>query len=471
MSRDRCRVLWVAASLAGALLGVAGSRPVFPQSITYDGKGVHLADVLAHLEERTGYEFIPQSLGPEIETARKDFVLKDVPLAQTLETVSRSFGVEFFSLDSTGFRVTPLKPWDGGETPAGPYRVRIAPPSANSDADTATMALLFMGKEEQELERISHLGDDFRIVDNFGRPLLDPATLPRRSASQARVQLLEYRQRLLLTLPDQRAVRIRSIKGSLVRFRKVTPLRIAVPLDSTAPKNVKQEGVDIEVEPFRQTGRNLTVTSRVITPEGMDLVGRGLSREIKPYLEDADGRVYRHFTSRVEREAREGMLVREQSSRFERLEGKPANLVFDLWVREDPSERLPFRLPGVALPDRFGGSEPKPEQRPFYHKDGGTLVLQVLDRAGKPIEGEVTLGIARKAGGAPVRWIEAVTDPAGKVRIEQFAPGAYRVTRLFRLAPGAKALTDGRGPVEVTVTAKKDALLPPLKVPALAPED
>lgn len=466
--RTRNRHIALSGLLLAALLLPAGT-PGAAQTVTFSGKMVHLADVLAHLEKVTGYEFLAQGLGTEIETARKDLDLRDVRLVQALQAVSRAYNVDFFSLDSTGFRVIPLKPDEDKETPAGPFRARVTPPSPTGEASTLSMALRITAPEERQVESISHLGPDFRIVDNFGRTLAD-APSPR-SLSGARVQLLEYRQRLLLTLPDQRAVRIRSIRGSLVCFRKVTPLRAEFPLQAGTQSQKHQEGgADFEVVSTARTGRNLTVVSRVVSPRSLDVVGQGISREVRPYLVDDQGHVYRHFTSRIEASSEGDRVIREQSSRFERLPDRPMRLVFEVWAREDPSETVPFRLAGQPLPGR-DTPEARPEQRPFYHKGGGTLTLQVLDSQGRPFEGEVTLGVARKTGPTAVRWLEVVTDAGGKVKLDSFAPGVYRITRLFRPSPGAKALTDGRGPVEVTVPAGKEVTLPPLKVPLAGPAD
>jgi hypothetical protein len=448
--------------------------PAHAQEIRYEGKAVTLQQVVTELERQTGYEFIIQDPGKEAETARREVTLKNVSLASALTALAELYKCDFFSLEPSGFRVIPPSKPEGKEIEVGPLRLRTTPPypAVEPSPMTVQVSLLFTGPEEQ-VERIARLGPDIRVLDNFGRSMLPDSTAVLRGTSAPRVKLGEYRQRLHLTLPDERSVRVRTLAGSLQLFRKITPVRVEFPLQGEETSGSdSREGVQVRLESARWNGSDLRGSTRVSWPESIDVVGRGISRNEIPYVVDEKGRVYRSFAPRYTRSREAGTRVLEQSFHFEDLEARPVKIGYELWVKEDPSDALPFRLNNLALPEP---AEPaiRPEQRPFFAAEGGAVTLKVLDRAGKAIEGEVTLGVARKSatGASAWRWIEVITQPDGTVKLDHLQPGVYRITRLFRAAPGSKALTDQRGPIEVTVVAKKDVALPVLKVPIASPQD
>jgi hypothetical protein len=453
--------------IAAAVLALGTGYPAAAQDITYEASGVTLREALAQFAVRTGYDFSAGDLGPEIEGRRRDLALKGVPLARALKSVGELWNCEFFSLDTGSFRAIPLKAPDRPPTPAPPFRVSASPPYGNTQSRSMTLALMFAGEDEETVERIARLGPDLRVLDNFGRSVLPPDEAPTRGTTAPRVKLLEYRHRLQLTVPDDRAVRLRSISGSLVLYRKLTPVRLEFTLpdpSSGDAQSLNRSGLAFDLQNPRWDGKNFTAVVQMQWPTTLEVSGRGVSRHVLPYLIDQRGRAYRELSPRTTRRAVEGHSAQTHELRFDGVQAPPAALVYDVWVKEDATEQVPFRLAGVPMPDRAPAE--RPEQRPFYQADaGGVLTLRVTDRDGRPLEGEVTLGLARRTGAAfgPIRWLEVVTEADGSLRVSNVQPGVYRVTRLFRPAPGAKAAGDGRPPVEVTVVRGRETALPVLR--------
>jgi hypothetical protein len=225
------------------------------------------------------------------------------------------------------------------------------------------------------------------------------------------------------------------------------------------------------LEKVAAEGPELSATTRLSWANSIDVVGRGISRKVLPYLVDDQGRVYREFSPRTTLTKDGGEVRTEQHSLFSELAGKPVRLVYEVWVREEPSGRLPFKVIGLPLPGREL-PETNAASRAFYAEKGGALKFRILDRGGRPVEGEVSLGLIRKEAngwGSP-RWMELLTDPQGWVVIDHLQPGVYRLKRRFRLAPGATSYAEGTPP-EVTIRAGKEAAIPTFKLPIAAPPE
>jgi hypothetical protein len=160
-------------------------------------------------------------------------------------------------------------------------------------------------------------------------------------------------------------------------------------------------------------------------------------------------------------------------------------LLLDFIVREGPVERIPFRLENIPLlgaPGRVraplappvppgdrpgpGGAEPA-RRRPTT----GTLVSPVLLRDARAAKGELALGLSRKMASGewgPIWWKYIPTDDRGLARLDELAPGTYRVRRSFqaRDAGGAALPAAERwvnGVVTARVRAGQTVTLPPLR--------
>jgi hypothetical protein len=453
------------------LLPLFAATPAAAQAVTVDAKAATISEITSQLERQTGYEF-RVSVGREAEGVRREVHWKDTPLAAAVAELMRVFNCELFSIDSEGFYVIPVqkekKPLR--ETPVGGYQLRLAEPSrVEGEPNVLQMTLMFTAPDEEQMEAIAGLGPDFRVVDNFGRSLAEPTPKGIQGTAAIRVRLAEYWQRLQLAQPDGNAVRIRSLSGSLVLYRKVTPVRVEIPLDpEKLPQEVQQQGITFRLEKAMSGGKEHNFTARLAWPESLRVVGRGISRTPLPYLVDDKGQVYRDTSGAQPRKDRDGGEW-EQRVRFEEVEGKPVKLVYDVLVKEDPSRTVPFRVTSIPLPGAQS-SRFKPEQRPFYDAMGGTITLSVTDRNDRPMEGAVSLGLARKteSGWGPVRWIEVVTEADGKVRVDHVQPGVYRVARSFRAEPAARRIEATGRPVEITATVGKESRLPVFKLPLTA---
>lgn len=456
---------------AWVLLPLLAAAPASAQAVTVDAKAATISEIASQLERQTGYEF-RVSVGREAENVRHEVHWKDTPLSAAVLELMRLFNCEVFSIDSEGFYVIPVqkekKPLR--EVPVGSYQLRLAEPGRIEGEPTALqMTLMFTAPNEEQMEAIAGLGPDFRVLDNFGRSLAEPAPKGIQGTAAIRVRLAEYWQRLQLSQADGNAVRIRALSGSLVLYRKVTPVRVEIPIEAEElPREVQQHGITFRLEKVLNGGKEHNFTTRIAWPEQLRVVGRGISRTPLPYLVDDTGRVYRDSSGAQPRKDPVGGEW-EQRVRFEEVEGKPVKLVYDVLVKEDPSRTVPFRMTSIPLPagqsTRF-----KPEQRPFYDAAGGTVALSITDRNDRPMEGAVSLGLSRKteSGWGPVRWIEVITEADGTVRVDRVQPGTYRVARSFRPEPTARRIEAAGKPLEISVLAGKESRLPAFKLPLAA---
>lgn len=463
--RRICLLFWI------SLLLVAIVSGTHAHDITFQGKQVLLQEVVAELEKRTGFSF-RLAVSREIETKRRDIAWQGRPLSRVLSEVSEAYGCDIFSVDTSGFFLVPVQKTDHKEVVLGQYRMRAAPIVALDDAGNVQLTLIATAPDDAAMEAIAGLGGDLRIIDSFGRSLINPSPMGFRRTTATRVRLTEYWHRLPLSLPDQRSTRLRSVSGSLQLFRRVEPLRFEFPIpQGTQPLPPAQthRKVEMQLEKWSGEGREFGAVCRISWPQSdtEDVVGRGISRTPQPYLVDAQGRVYRDSrVARIDSREENGRVIQEQSYRFESVEAAPARLVYEVFQRQDPSTSLPFRLSDLPLPNP-DGSIFKPELRPFYADAGGILTFLVADQGGKPQEGEVAIALSRQeAGGwSGWRWLETATTAQGVVRLENIRPGTYRIQRIFRFEPAKAPVTAPGAPLTVTIQARKEAGLPPLRLP------
>ncbi len=471
------RRLSLSALISLLLIMTLASMGVDAHEITLETKRVTLGEAVEELQKQTGFEY-RVAVPKEIEQARRELQWRRAPLSRALNELSEAFGCDIFSVDSSGFFIIPAQKVEKKELPVGPYRLRAAPLVPLNEEGQVQLTLVFAAPDDERMEAVAGLAGDLRVLDSFGRSLLPPNPMGIRRTTASRVRLTEYWHRLQIPLRDGRAARLRSVSGSLLLYRRVVPLRfefpVAGPPDAVRPQPLKQEGVETRLEKWSGEGREFAATTLLSWQESdtRELVGRGISRTPQPYLIDAGGRVYRDFrVNRVRRQEVEGRMVQEQSVRFEGVEAPPARLVYELFLREDPSATLPFRLTDLSLPN--AATTPfKPELRPFFVEPGGGLVFQVRDRNGKPLEGEVALALSRREeeGWSGWRWFETVTTADGTLRIENLRPGTYRVRRLFRFEPSRPPVAPVGTTLTVTVEARKEAALPTLQLPVATPE-
>ena len=458
------RILTGTAGLALALLAAGGGSRAGAQYVALAEKESTLREITEQLQRQTGYEF-HLALNKDLEEARHPVPTKRSSLATTLSELGTLFHCDFFSLDAAGFYVVATPKPDEIETTAGPYRLRVGPVGSTDQPGVLQLTLQFAGKEDST-EAIAGL-DNVQIQDNFGRSLL-PTSQTLRTTTGTRVRLNEYWQRLPLFLKDDRAVRLRAVKGNLVLYRKAAPLEIEFPVESGAqPATRTQSGLEFRLEKVEEQNGRWNLDTRLTWKKDQLVMGQGLSRTPQPYLVDAEGRVYRDVAARLARfRSQDGNPVLEEHLRFAELGARPARLVYELYLKEDPAITVPFRVGPLPLP--AAESTGSRVERPFFDgESGGTLTFGVVDRDGKPAEGEVSLGLSRQdeRGWSGIRWLDEVTDAEGRVKLEHLRPGTYRVTRVFRLDPALPPVSVGRTPVEIEIQAKGEATLAPLRIP------
>ncbi|MFN3648380.1 MAG: hypothetical protein ACK47B_02265 [Armatimonadota bacterium] len=471
------RAVLPALLLAAAL---ALARGAYGQGITVEAKQASLEQVLEQLEPQTGYRF-RMAVEDETEALRRDVSLKDAPLSRVLLELSKLYGCDFINDETRGFFAVPPGKQPAREVAVGDYRLKVFPPRPTVDSGTLELAVSLSAPDEERMEAIHGLAADLKVSDSFRRSLLADPGEGGWTTSRPRVRLTEYTHQLPLHPRDDRAARIRSMKGSLVLFRTVTPLKFEFPIAddgavAEGSRMLEQRDVRMAVQRFGplelvrrdDEGKDYTATVRQSWPRSAYLAGRGISRRVIPYLVDANGRVYRDPLQRevklsTDQDAR---VEREQLFRFEGVEAKPARLVYELFLKEQPDRRIPFQVTDIPLPGRSAVPVLSPDH-PFHAEKGGSVVAKVTDRGGAPVEGELSLALSRKtgAGWSPWRWVSVVTDARGEGRLLHVDPGVYRVRQVFRLDPLGTPSAQEPKPVEVTVTAGARAALPALKLP------
>jgi len=149
-----------------------------------------------------------------------------------------------------------------------------------------------------------------------------------------------------------------------------------------------------------------------------------------------------------------GVLVDERgehSAQYGVRSATPADgpLVWDVTARAGPERRVAFRFARLPLPLAGPGGSDAPY--------AGTASLLLTVPGGRP--GELTLGLARAATGGrsgPVRWSTVETDAESRARVDDLAPGVYRLQATFRPRDGRGNLAAAlalRPVAAVTLTA------------------
>jgi hypothetical protein len=455
--------------LLTALVGAAlAAVPASGQEVTLDFRSATLPQMAEQLGRQTGFEF-SVTTPKERQALRRSYVCRSRPLGDVLRDLGALFRADFHSPAPSGFVASGPGKAPTHQVRAGPYYVRVERISETGDPAAMLLTLVISAPDEARAEAVAGLGRELRILDNLSRPLIPPVGGELRASAAPRVRLTEYQQSYVLRMPDSKTGRVRSLAGSVLLYRSVTPLRFEFPLDGAEPEAAQQQGgVEAQLERASLLGRDLSVSTRLSWPEAAAVIGRGISRTPLPYVVDERGRVYRDWSPGISRVRDNGRLQWEQRFRFTGLEARPVRLVYEMLRKERPEATLPFRLHTIPLPGRAWGMGDR--LRTFLAEEGGGAVtFRVLDRDGQPVEGDLSLGISRWEGEywGPWRWNELATDPDGTLTIEQLRPGRYRLLRAFRPQPGSLPLSEG-APVETVVANGKDARAAPLKLPIRA---
>jgi hypothetical protein len=298
----------------------------------------------------------------------------------------------------------------------------------------------------------------------------------------------EWRHTISLPAPHPKARKLAWLEGDLVVFRRVQPARITVELP-LAESIVRRDagGITVQVSRFREQAEPVdeedalpgraqimgpTVRTRVFSPiNGGPKARWGYG--LHPLLVGRSGR--RYPASQVPGSGGTGSdgqtLITQATWTFPNATEKPAQLVWDIVERADPTKLFTFRMTDIPLPRplEFNAKAvaPQPaaavapaEDRPFFEAGGARLTTRVTLGSRPAGDGLLDLGLSAKMGAdwGPIRWMQVpVLD--GAARLEDIKPGMYRLVRRFRpkdtVPAGGKWVN---GEVQITLTAGKEAI-------------
>ncbi|HEU4754056.1 MAG TPA: hypothetical protein VFU47_13180, partial [Armatimonadota bacterium] len=272
-----------------ALLLTLLAAPAPAQDLSLDLRSATLGQAGEQLQRQTGYDFTI-SAAKGLLAARRSYTCKDRPLAGVIQDLQKLFNCDFLSATPGGFFITdPPKP-EGPESEAGGYRIRVGRIAETRDPTEMQLTLVVTAPDEERMEAIAGLGKELRILDNFSRHMVPPVASDIRTTSAARARLNEYWQRFELSLPDGRSSRIRSIAGTLVLYRGLTPLRFELPLDGPEEARSRaKDGIEAHLDRAVQLGKEVGVAARLSYADELHVVGRGITRTPMPYLVDENG--------------------------------------------------------------------------------------------------------------------------------------------------------------------------------------
>ncbi|MBI3909938.1 MAG: hypothetical protein HY320_03280, partial [Armatimonadetes bacterium] len=428
------------------------------QSLHWQKQDAALREALEALQQQSGYEVAFHRSGLRGDVLRREVTWQGVSLFDAARTLSAAFDCQFRAVGESRLFLVNTPPPPVAETTAGPYRVRCYPVATTSDGQLV-YSLLVDSNSEMDLEALWGIGTHWRTLDSLSRPVpvISRPDQPLAVSTFFRPYVNQWPYNVRLAPLDGYASRLRELTGELLAFTRVRPVRLEFDLTQAARVQTETaEGVEVRLEGWERDGDGFVVHTRTTWPGDADLIGRGIARNLSPYLVDAQGRPMRVADDETE-------IVEDQSARnqcTQRLEfasfgvvGMPRRLVFELLLRERPLRSIPFRLQNV--PFTPNGSPPRQDPAGVVDPAGGTLDVRLSLPAGAPGDGELSLGLARKVGARwdAWRWMEVVPDAEGLIQLEGIRAGVYRL--LWRYRAGGRSLLTARTPVVVTVRPGK----------------
>jgi hypothetical protein len=294
--------------------------------------------------------------------------------------------------------------------------------------------------------------------------------LQRRNWSYNRVD--EWDVTVPFTEVPPGARRIKLLTGEIVAYRSVKWAKAEIPFPPPEAPFEREVGpVRIAVSRIEHSpATGVKVQFEASWPLGTRLLGLDGEESAAPNLRLRSGQSVAMNWTAEGADEEEGLRKTKMECVVDQFEpdNPPAALVWDFTLQADPSLRIPFRLENVLLPALPGDQpvSPGPAETPRT----GTIAGAVLLGDAPATAGELAFGLSRRgADGSwgPVRWQTVDVDGRGIGRVENLAPGAYRVQRTFRTrAGGALRPLAGKwlnGTVVVQVQAGKTVTLLPLK--------
>jgi hypothetical protein len=237
------------------------------------------------------------------------------------------------------------------------------------------------------------------------------------------------------------------LQGELIVFPRARKVTLDFPLPLNTALSKESEGFKVTVKNVRPKPGGLTATvesewpsTHNVTLVNADAPGgiTGVTMAGTPILPNGSG------TSGSQRGNR---VVRTQNIVMGDLKELPAKIRVEVLVRSGTPRKIPFTLPGIALPDTLdleadviaSGDDPSVREHPFFVEAGGSLVATVTGSG--VARGKLLAGLARQdgAGTGPVRWLELPVDKQGRAILANLRAGRYRVSLAWspERAPGS----------------------------------
>ncbi|MBI3910942.1 MAG: hypothetical protein HY320_08420 [Armatimonadetes bacterium] len=284
-----------------------------------------------------------------------------------------------------------------------------------------------------------------------------------------------------LPTPDPRATRLRWLTADLYAHRSVQEVRISIPLPLEKRIVVRQEqGVLVAVADWRSAepieglppelagfGGDGGPSARVRVQWAAGQTVRARDRDdwlMAPVAVDASGRRYYPSVNGGsggggEVEWREGQVT------FHGMQAPAVRLEWNLLLCSDLEKVTSLRLTDIPLPSP--PKRPAPAPKPPVTAPAvrtGSLACQVLIDGKPATPGKLAVGMATRQGRGwgPIRWRDVWLSAGGAARLEDLAPGTYRVLRRYATPSGRQGRWQNAD-VVVTIITGKEARLPALE--------
>lgn len=228
-----------------------------------------------------------------------------------------------------------------------------------------------------------------------------------------------------------------SLTATLIVFAKVELVRVEFPLTGDGEQVREASGVRFSVRKTVGRGGAASVMVEWLAPRTVSVDRPSSETPTGVTAFGKRGGVLQPVGISTSNSQRNGAALRQFQLTFAPMEEGPARVRVEALVRSGPVERIPLALPPVKLP-AAGLHDgllvpPSREQvpapgHPLFREGGAVLELTLV--APVPAEGAALgLGLSRREGDRrePWRWLEVRTGPDGQARLENLAPGTYRV--------------------------------------------
>ncbi|MFN3651459.1 MAG: hypothetical protein ACK47B_17930 [Armatimonadota bacterium] len=476
-------------------------------TLKLEGVGVH--EALRRVSSETGWRLAlddvdvndPQPRArPEKAGATASFDWSNAPLGKVCRDLAAAYGYAFEAEELETHEVRFFAPEQ--KAPAAPKwaarvpgltcyvgeiartETRVLTPEGE-DLEAETSVRLHVRPDDADPDAIRAI-ENLRVTDDRGKVLeLEPV---RRNWWGERPD--EWVSEVYLDELRPRVRRIARLDGEVVLYRVVETRRLEVPVrGQTLPLDRSLQPLEINISrleysptvPFGRLGVALEATWPAEGPDLVtDLEEQGWPA---PAVRLSSGKLVTPDWRAVIFPRQDRQVAQVDISLRVSPDDPPQALVWDMVVRSQPSQRVPFSIQDIPLPGGRGAPEPAPEAPPARGKPNldpqappvgeaiTGLAGAVLIDDRPAVQGELAVGLRKKngdGGWGPVRWRYLPLDRNGQARLEGVAPGEYRVVREYRTRGADGRLQPASGkwaPVEVTVQIERGKVtpLPPLR--------